>query len=726
MIFWKERREGKWIVNSVQEHLIKLLGEIDDICVSNGIPYVLYGRTARDAYTTGKFIGNYVFASVMMPSDSFERFQSLVQKEYPDERAVEWIVNNPFFPGMHMRYVDLNTTYFYGDSVYKYSYPGIYVTIERVRSIPSNKYKAKLANGIDKAIELTSQEDIETLSRIKKGAVTIVRCMTKLLSRKRALLHLIRFQNWLGRKHTSKMAIIRFLKDNIDISEKHLSEVVRIPFENRSFMVPKNKNAFLNLTYGTSWQANEPADIISPHLLVSSTEIPFRNIIRQDDILEIKKIEQVIQERSRVQNAMKPLDKRIQQYWKHLFLTRDRFNLFRKYYPHRQEISEYMKNYDIQVLQAMMQDVMALETEYIDTGLAMPVFDELDKIIHYLYIYQGDYKRANQFLNRSINFKKIDIVVDEDISKQDLDSWPLYLSISGENTFPVFVQAKDGTQYPVVYRTYDKDYLNIFTFDGNNITVAIPIEGSVIVALEETREISLQEIFEKCCSDIPYVRLFYMDYSRRCFEFGCLTEDGSILVTALFNDLQYIGTNKLPPRVQRNKSRSIECTLFLEKEALGSVYWRENKTTISPALGYGRDGLIRAYPHSASAELMCCTTDGQETPVTTIFSDKKTSSTASLWCQSIYGEMVKIADLSPELNINPLVRFTESGFIEDYQNGAEILLELPPEDLPLYLQYDLRSDKPTYYGDNGKQYEVVFNAEQDSGCDFFVLSADKH
>ncbi len=95
-------------MNSAQAVLIKLLSEIDEVCLENHIPYFLANQNALSAYRCEKFDSDIAHLDILM---LFEDALTLVEKltDRPG-RAVESIYTNKKYPDFSFRYCDTETT----------------------------------------------------------------------------------------------------------------------------------------------------------------------------------------------------------------------------------------------------------------------------------------------------------------------------------------------------------------------------------------------------------------------------------------------------------------------------------------------------------------------------------------------------------------------------------------------------------------------------------------
>ncbi len=121
-------------MDKIQHKILNLLSEIHNICLDNNISYTISAQLGAMAAATGTIPeGNYN-AAVYMTLTDFIAFKNAVEACKRADRIIEGMDNNPRFPGFFFRYVDMSTTYYnygWGDT---YSYPGICVTIQILRS----------------------------------------------------------------------------------------------------------------------------------------------------------------------------------------------------------------------------------------------------------------------------------------------------------------------------------------------------------------------------------------------------------------------------------------------------------------------------------------------------------------------------------------------------------------------------------------------------------------
>ena len=116
------------IMDSKDNVLLTLIGELHEYCKANGLLYYL-SETETTAYSV----------TLIMDPDNIKKF--LQSFKCPSEdRGLEWAGNNHAIVGEKIKYADLNTFYYTKDRLLRELYLGMFVTIS-----PAKPNKSKLA-----------------------------------------------------------------------------------------------------------------------------------------------------------------------------------------------------------------------------------------------------------------------------------------------------------------------------------------------------------------------------------------------------------------------------------------------------------------------------------------------------------------------------------------------------------------------------------------------------
>lgn len=121
----------------VQKVLVKLLDEIADICASRDICYSFADRLAWDAYKFGGFHDKTYDAYLCMSEKDLDRFVEYMGVAQPEMREIELCQKRKLRDKCSVRYIDTSTLLLdMGES--KGSIPGIAVTINPLKWLPRN------------------------------------------------------------------------------------------------------------------------------------------------------------------------------------------------------------------------------------------------------------------------------------------------------------------------------------------------------------------------------------------------------------------------------------------------------------------------------------------------------------------------------------------------------------------------------------------------------------
>lgn len=145
------------VTNAVQEYApddvqnvqLQLLSELDSFCTKNGIVYSLTDNLLFDAVRLGDISAPYRHLAVMMTPVQYKKFTDLLNKALPENRALEGVFNNVYYPNASTVYIATNTLYFVpATSVYRNK--GIYVTVKMLHPVPGDAPRPKAKNKLKK------------------------------------------------------------------------------------------------------------------------------------------------------------------------------------------------------------------------------------------------------------------------------------------------------------------------------------------------------------------------------------------------------------------------------------------------------------------------------------------------------------------------------------------------------------------------------------------------
>lgn len=680
-------------MNDIQKHLVSLLQEIDEICSRNGIPYILGGRTAKDACQSKKFIGEYIYASVMMRGQDFKRFCALVEKK--EGRAIESVRDNPHFPGgMAMRYVDETTTFLYGDSAHNYKRKGIYVTIQKCRNIPKNKIKAKLANGIEKAIDYAGVSDISALSEKKQKAVKILHIASGVFGKAFVVNMLLNMQDKLVRKNSSYLAYVRPMKDNINLPATMFTKVKRVEFGGASFNIPSETDTYLQKVYGSKWKDDKnPEGISAKHLLVVSTQVSYKEI-DTDAALYAKRSEvtEVIDSRKHLSEQIKTMRKKIEGYWDILFLTQERYRLYRLYRPVLEILREHYLKKDFAWLNIAMKDYITTVKSYLSKGWPVLVCSELDDIAVAMLEHAGDYKAVKLFedLNKKVSLKKITMELDEAAMEEALLNLPATITFDEKNSIPVFVRDGEET-YPIVRLGANGEKHPLLLKNGSTVVPAP-------VGVEHINEGGAKDVYvwniAVECEDGTLQPLFGSEWEHKLFEsqpvfpllqhihgrdleIAWLSSDEMVYVTSKFAACDQYAPASAPMYCRFDSDLTVPVSFKDERGVLRELFCMTEPRKRTAVVKLGAGGVFWITPNAGSClyyindegtveklDISRYVDEACEDVKATLFRKKEARPCCELVQQDVFGRVLRIAVLNDDGSVEPVSRMNEDGTLK--------------------------------------------------------------
>ncbi len=677
-------------MNEIQKHLVFMLQEIDEICSKNGIPYILGGRTAKDACQNKNFLGEYIYASVMMRGQDFDKFCALVEKK--EGRAIESIRNNPYFPGgMAMRYVDETTTFIYGDSAHAYKHKGIYVTINKCRNIPRNKYKAKLANGIEKTIDYAGITDLSSLGEKKQKVVKLLRAIIKLFGKSFVVNTLLNLQNRLVKQNNGYLAYVRSFKDNINLPATMFTKVKKVSFGGASFNVPSDTDKYLELVYSKKWKDDKKQEGVSAkHLLVASTEVSYKEI-DTDSALYAKReeVSEIIETRKHLSEQVGMLRKKIESYWDILFLTQERYRLYRLYRPVLEILREHYVNKDFAWLNIAMKDYLDTVKTYLGKEWPVVVCPELDEIVLAMLDHAGDYKSVKRFedLKKRTSFKPIRLTLGAEAMETAQLNLPATIAVDAENVVPVFL--RDGEDLlPVVRLGADGEKHPLLLKSGSNVIEA-PV-GVELVNENGANDVFVWDIAVEG-KDGTAELLFGSEWKQRVFEnrsmvslvqhiygrdleIAWLASDETVYVTSKFADCNQYATVSAPVYCKFDSNLTVPVRFEDEPGVMRELFCLEEDGRHTPVVTLGAGGVFWVAP-DAGKRLYYLTEDGSaekldvsrfiddanEDIKATLFKERGAKVCCKLVQEDMFGRVLEIAELYDDESVQPVARMNADG-----------------------------------------------------------------
>lgn len=243
-------------MNSVQEHLLELLEEIDKICHQHGIRYYLAGGCLVGALRNKGFLPWDDDADIHMTREDAFRLRELFRKgRLPKNRVILSYLDYNDAPVLHWRYVDTSTAAITRSALVTNTPLGQFVDIFILNPAPKSECEQE-----------KYREDFNLYWELSQHFVTSSLRSDSLLRRykfwervkkivgKRAVYRY--FQNKLFRlkeDSSSKYAVLSPLPPAMFLDKAIFGVPRKVSFENTKLCVPHKAELMLSECYGSNW-----------------------------------------------------------------------------------------------------------------------------------------------------------------------------------------------------------------------------------------------------------------------------------------------------------------------------------------------------------------------------------------------------------------------------------------------------------------------------------------
>ena len=289
----------------------------------------------------------------------------------------------------------------------------------------------------------------------------------KVLGKARVIRLLLKVQNRLIRGGKS-LALLRAGKSNVSIPASMFTNAQRVELEGAAFYVPADADAYLKKVFGKNWQTDDkPEPIASPHLLVCSTQISYKEIDTDDTLYAHRaQVDKVIEKRRVLTARIQALRSQIEKYWDLLFLTKERYELYRGLVPVLPELQDALSKGAYGWLDAALADYVAVLREYVNKDMPLVIHAALDELV---LSYRGDHGLVQKCenLKKKWAFHSLSLPLEDKDRQEALRRLPAVIAVAEDAGVPVYVRCEEqllpvavpdeeGQPGPVLIRREDK------------------------------------------------------------------------------------------------------------------------------------------------------------------------------------------------------------------------------------------------------------------------------
>ena len=128
-------------MREIHKFLLKLLKEIDELCVNNDIEYYIFAGSILGIERNEGFLPWDDDIDIVMTKKNYEKFAALMEAKNIPDRTFESIENNPEYPLHFGKYMATNTSHITRSLSFGNSSAGIWIDVMYVVPLPREKHK---------------------------------------------------------------------------------------------------------------------------------------------------------------------------------------------------------------------------------------------------------------------------------------------------------------------------------------------------------------------------------------------------------------------------------------------------------------------------------------------------------------------------------------------------------------------------------------------------------
>lgn len=254
--------DNKAKVKKMQQVILQIMCDIDDFCRKNDITYFLSGGTCLGAVRHQGFIPWDDDGDLMMPRKDYERFLTSFAKEYEGKYQVGSVFTDETWQRPSAQVCDLQSRIVQKNLDYKPR--GIFLDIFAIDGLPVSKWhqkwyykKLRVLDGI-RHTGIRTKFNEEEKHRLLKKTVAL---FTKKHGARGLAVKMDRYAAKFDFDTSPQVAASLPIHygERETIDKEHFSEAVYMPFEGKSFPVPKGYQTYLSNLYGDYMQIPEDA-----------------------------------------------------------------------------------------------------------------------------------------------------------------------------------------------------------------------------------------------------------------------------------------------------------------------------------------------------------------------------------------------------------------------------------------------------------------------------------
>lgn len=266
-------------MTETQAYLLKLLKEIDEICVANGIEYYIFAGSMLGLERNEGFLPWDDDVDVVMTKKNYEKFSELMRTSAPSNRIFECVERNKEYPLHFGKYISTETSHITRSLAFGNSSAGIWIDVMYVVPLPRDPRKVdKIKKWFCCYCELENEIYMEHKNRYKGfyWRYQLGLFLIRVFGKKRVMKHFKKmFDYWPEEDCDSYLLYHSLGSDFRQFDKRFFEKPVRRKYGGIDVYASPDNRGFCRAGYGDSWMMVPKESHQEVHTVILDFELPY-------------------------------------------------------------------------------------------------------------------------------------------------------------------------------------------------------------------------------------------------------------------------------------------------------------------------------------------------------------------------------------------------------------------------------------------------------------------
>ena len=376
-----------------QAVLLQLMQEVDAVLRGAGIPYYLSPRLAISGFFGDPMPKNPRFGLLYVKARDLEKVRLALASHAGEGRAVDSMVDNPYFPGFYLRYVNTETLCYCLNKGRRFRYPGIAVDICPLRTKNLGGRRIKVMRKLEQGWKQTLDNYEETYS-LKERIWNVPVRLLSVFGRKRLGALLFRQLCKCYRYKPGKQVGVERGEWNYFPSAL-FEKTGDVKLEGTAFMVPADLEQYLHVFYGKNLESKRRTKYHSSPIWIVNARVSCEAFLSQ-----VGSLKKITKDRRSLFVKKDPFRgerrKTIDDAWKYLKTLEAGLNLAEPYKERRDTLRRLLEEKEY----LWMERIFDRYTDMMDRFLRFGKVYYIDEELHQMYLEMLRHTGRGRYCNK--------------------------------------------------------------------------------------------------------------------------------------------------------------------------------------------------------------------------------------------------------------------------------------------------------------------------------------